>query len=64
VAVVFANTFRGGAAVSANTLTHNPDPMQPVMNAPMVLGVGQRVAITQVPLSGKIIGEIETASPA
>ncbi|GAA5662181.1 hypothetical protein Brsp07_00644 [Brucella sp. NBRC 14130] len=45
--VIFACTFPGGAAIAADTLLHNPDSMQPVMNASKILTIGQRVAIAQ-----------------
>lgn len=45
--VIFACTFPGGAAIAADTLLHDPETGQRVMNSSKILNIGQRVSIAQ-----------------
>ena len=45
--VIFACTFPGGAAIAADTLLHNSETGQRVMNSSKILNINQRVSIAQ-----------------
>jgi hypothetical protein len=45
--VIFACTFPGGAAIAGDTLMHNTETNERVMNAPKVLNISQRVSVAQ-----------------
>jgi hypothetical protein len=45
--VIMAAAFRDGIAIAADTLLHDPDSKQRVMNSPKTLLVGGRVGIAQ-----------------
>jgi hypothetical protein len=45
--VIFACTFINGAAIASDTLLHNPETNERVMNAPKVLNISQRVSMAQ-----------------
>lgn len=45
--VIFACTIKGGAAIGADTLLHDPETGAKVMNSSKILNIGQRVSIAQ-----------------